>query len=296
MTAEKLTIAVAPACCGTSELAASLFLPEALPRALLVCVPGGGVSRGYFNLAGDFSFVRAMTAAGYAVLTFDPPGVGGSPAPDDGFALSVSNVSDALCCGLANFGREHPELAALPCLGVGHSAGAMNVAVMQDRHRPFAAVMLLCFGSGGLPSELTTEELDARADALESDEVVAALARKHFGGQAFPTVPDRAGTSDAALALRAVHDHVIATIALRSMMPGNVREELSRIDVPVLLAAGEKDITGPAHLLAKDYIACRDLCLFIVPQAGHHIFVTPAAQNFFARAARWLGRMTEDWR
>jgi len=85
--------AVAPA--GCTRITADIFVPQNLgPRPLLwVCIPGGGISRQYFDLdvagqEGAFSMARHLAAGGDLVVTVDPPGVGGSDAPDDGYTLT----------------------------------------------------------------------------------------------------------------------------------------------------------------------------------------------------------------
>jgi hypothetical protein len=74
--------AVAPA--GCMLIAADIFVPQDLaPRPLLwVCIPGGGISRQYFDLdvarqEGAFSMARHLAAGGDLIVTVDPPGVGG---------------------------------------------------------------------------------------------------------------------------------------------------------------------------------------------------------------------------
>ncbi len=95
-------------------------------------------------------------------------------------------------------------------------------------------------------------------------------------------------------ALRAVHDHVVSVIGAQAMTPGNVAAELATIDVPVFLAAGDRDMTGPPHLLPADYPACRDLTLFVVETSGHHVFVAPGAAQLYRRTAHWLAGLTKD--
>lgn len=81
--------AVAPA--GCTRIAADIFAPQDVgPRPLLwVCIPGGGMSRQYFDLdvagqGGAFSMARHLAAGGDLVVTVDPPGVGRSEGVIDG--------------------------------------------------------------------------------------------------------------------------------------------------------------------------------------------------------------------
>ena len=73
---------------GSRHIAADLFVPDQVQRSSPVwcCVPGGGISRAYFDLevpgaTDPYSMARFAAERGHFVLTIDPPGVGGSDLP-----------------------------------------------------------------------------------------------------------------------------------------------------------------------------------------------------------------------
>lgn len=81
---------------GATTLVGDVFTPA--PQQLreqplvAVCLPGGGMSRRYFDLAvagdpGTYSMARHLTARGMVVVTLDHLGVGESRAPDDPYTL-----------------------------------------------------------------------------------------------------------------------------------------------------------------------------------------------------------------
>jgi pimeloyl-ACP methyl ester carboxylesterase len=278
------------------HLAADLYVPN-LPTAdakLLVCLPGGSVNRHYYDL-GDgedrcFSFARALCAAGHFVVAIDPPGVGESGRIKDGYRLTVEAqlpLLNAAVAEIRSLAIDGFNLSALPVVGVGHSAGAMLTAALQARFRPYCAVALLCFGTGGLPQYLRPEYLAALNDPVEARANIADHARAMFP-QAYSWNPERPASGPAARALRAVLAPKIAPVALQAMTPGNIAPELAVIDVPVFTAVGERDMLGPPHLLPSAYVACTDFSQIIVEGAGHHIFVVPAAKALFGRIAAWL--------
>jgi pimeloyl-ACP methyl ester carboxylesterase len=92
---------VAPA--GATVEVGDLFLPDGIAEAgrpvdLVVCVPGGGMTRRYFDLPehlpGRWSMARHLAEAhGLAVLTLDHLGVGDSPPPDDPYTLTPRVVA-----------------------------------------------------------------------------------------------------------------------------------------------------------------------------------------------------------
>ncbi len=283
---------------ASCEMAIDLHLPETLADqpALLVCLPGGGVTRRYFDLdvsrEPDFSFARAMAAAGHVVCAMDPVGVGDSTRPADGFALTVEVQARLSHRALERVRRMvvgDVDLSALPCVGVGHSAGAMLTAARQAAFRDCSALILLCFGTGGLPQHLTPEHLAALSQPDRGRSRLVEFARATFGGQSYFDGPVREDSAPASQALRAVRSSTIALTAIQAMMPGNVAPELAMIDVPVFVAVGDRDMVGPPHLLGADYVASPDFTLHVVANAGHNVFVAPAARRLYDRIINWLG-------
>ncbi len=88
---------------ASPEIAVELFWPTSLRLArsakLLVCLPGGGMNRRYFDIGGDdpggFSFARHMAAKGYVVACVDHLGIGESTRPTDGFILTPDLLAAA---------------------------------------------------------------------------------------------------------------------------------------------------------------------------------------------------------
>ena len=82
---------------GVHTVVADVFVPaRERMRAdgqVLCCLPGGGMSRRYFDLEvdpalGNYSMARHLAQQGFVVVTLDHPGVGDSDRPDDGYALT----------------------------------------------------------------------------------------------------------------------------------------------------------------------------------------------------------------
>jgi pimeloyl-ACP methyl ester carboxylesterase len=275
-----------------------VHLPERLASqpAMLFCLPGGGVTRRYFDLDGgpgsDFSFARAMTSAGHVVVAVDPVGIGDSTRPVDGFALTAQAEAELVHRAFLHLREQVIEgvaLGSLRVVGTGHSAGAMLAVVQQATNPEFSALLLFCFGTAGLPELLDPAQRSALTEPDGGRSRLAEFARAKFAGQSYFETPTRDADTPAGRALRAVHDRVIAVLAIQAMTPGSVARELAAIEVPVFLAVGERDMTGPAHRLAADYVACRDFTLYVVPNSGHHVFVSSGAPRLYGRVLNWLG-------
>jgi alpha-beta hydrolase superfamily lysophospholipase len=276
----------------------------------LVCLPGGGMNRHYFDLsakdgaadANSFSFVHQMTARGFIVVTMDYLGVGDSDRPADGHALTpdllVQANAKVLAQVLESLRKDVPDLVTI---GVGHSMGAMMTILQQARDGTHVAIALLGFSTRGMPEYLSGE---ARALAAEGHEVVRArlveLARKTFV-EPYPVIRTGASTSmfagskadpRAASIIKPAADVMLPVPAFMSMLPGNVAPEAAQIKVPVYLGLGELDIAGPVEHIPDSFPASPEVGLHIWPATGHSHFLFPGRAEVFAQVADWAGSVT----
>jgi pimeloyl-ACP methyl ester carboxylesterase len=283
---------VAPA--GVRSLAVDVHVPDHVGDRPVVCccVPGGGMSRRYFDLqtpaaVGNFSMARHLVDRGFVVITIDSPGVGESDIPDDGYTLTPDVVADVNERAIDHVLHEWPDAVRI---GIGHSAGALLTVVQQARHRTYDALGLFGFGRGGHEQfALTQEERDQAGGIVE-------LTRQRFGdplpgGGSTTTSPFLLGGMDvpaeALDALGAVKSRLLGVVGLTSMIPGSVDTEMAAVDVPVLLALGEHDIAGAPHLIPACFTGCNDFTLFVLPGAGHNHNVAPDRELLWERFVVW---------
>jgi pimeloyl-ACP methyl ester carboxylesterase len=292
--------------------------PDHIP-AVLVCLPGGGMNRRFFDLmpggeaAGDisFSFARQMVERGFIVVLMDHLGVGESDRPEDGYALTsevlVAANQQALQRVLAGLRAgsllgDLPPLPQLVSIGVGHSMGAMLSLLQQSAHRPHAGLALLGFSTRGMPEYLIPE---ARSLGADTQAVRAALVRLAKATFTVPYPEVKPSPQSNALfagvaaeprgieAIKAARDRMLPVPAFMSMLPGNVAPEAAQIDVPVFLALGERDIAGPPHQIPAAFPNSRDLSLHILPESGHSHFLFPARAGLFNRLSGWARRVAD---
>ncbi|ROH86711.1 alpha/beta fold hydrolase [Stagnimonas aquatica] len=296
------------------SIAAEVFAPDQLtqPPVALVCLPGGGMSRRYYDLRssdGDesFSFARQMAGRGYLVVTLDHAGIGDSDKPADSYALTPERVmqanaeATALVLEQLRSGALLPQFGPLPALrsvGVGHSMGAMFTVLQQAAHAQHAGIVVLGFSTRGLPEYVSprVKELAAESVAAVRAEVVP-LARKMFVSD-YPEIKGSptsnsifAGASAdprGVEAIKAARAPLLPVPAFFSMIPGNIAPEAAQVSVPVFLGIGERDMVGAPQQVPAAFAGSQDLTLYIQPQAGHSHFLFASRRALYRRLDAWV--------
>ena len=274
---------------GCRRITADLFVPAeiSLPSVLWCCVPGGGANRSYFDLdvpsgAGEYSMARFAADRGVTVLTIDPPGVGESDLPDDGYCLTprrvadiielvVNDITDRLSQGTI---KGAPAISFSVRVGIGHSAGGLLIACQQACHQSYSALALLGFSDTGLPEVLTEEELSYADRPEEVLDALPKLVEARFG-QPYPELGGidfgtREVPDSVAEAASGVETRLLALVGMMALIPGSMKPELDKIDVPTLVAVGEHDIAGDIGVLPSQLPACSDLTLITLKNTGHN--------------------------
>jgi pimeloyl-ACP methyl ester carboxylesterase len=287
------------------EVAASLVLPDdSSPLALLVCLPGGFLSRRYYDLEVDgdrsFSFAQHMAGCGYATLAFDHLGVGDSSRPQDGWLLDVDTLARANQAALETaLTRWDAQVGArVPTIGVGHSMGSCLSVAQQARFAPHAALVLFSFTTAGLSPFLQGREAQFAGDPAAARANIVALARERFGS-AYPS--DEADSSTAAFsvgsappaaqrALEAAATGVLPIPGLLSMIPGGYTPWADEVRVPTFVAVGDHDLHG-ADEAAASLPNAPGVISYTLEDCWHCHNVANNRQQLWNRVARWLDGM-----
>lgn len=302
------------------QLAATVWLPEHPQQApaVLVCLPGGGMTRRYYDLrppddANDpaYSFAAQMCARGFVVAAIDTLGVGDSDRPEDGWQLTPAvltrvnvHAAEQIVSRLreGRLAEDVPALPGLASIGVGHSMGAMLTVWVQATAKAHAAVALLGFSTRGLP-EYLPEPFRKQLDALPDDPAVVEAKRIEWARatfrQAYPPARSGGRGDNTALfgssaaerrgveALKSATGPLLAIPALVSMLPGNVASEAASLDVPVFLGVGERDMVGPPEDVPAAFPFAPSVELVVLPETGHSHFLFPSRFVLFDQLANW---------
>lgn len=304
-------VSVAPA--GVRRVAGTVFTGDQAPRAIVCCLPGGGMSRRYFDLQaagfGDsYSMAAHLVTAGFAVVTLDHPGVGESDIPEDGYVLTPpvvaavnANAFEFVLGGLraGTLTNDLPPLGSVPSIGCGHSMGAMLTVQQQGRHGTYDAVALLGHAGHGLRSHLTDAELRYADDPEGLLLNIARLTEARFGrplsrGTTGPSAFLLGGQPVPGEALAAIVDagaNLLNCCGLTSMIPGASRPQFEAITVLMFVGVGDHDICGSPQQVAALAVNCPDLTLYVCPDSGHNHNVMPSRTLLWNRLARWIANL-----
>jgi pimeloyl-ACP methyl ester carboxylesterase len=303
---------------GVSQLAADLFVPEAgptPPNTVVVCVPGGGISRRYFDLSlpahlDSYSMARYLARRGTVVVTIDPPAVGDSDTPEDPYDLTPAVVASILASaagsilarlGLGSLSARLAPMSRVRAIGVGHSAGGLLTVLQQHRHRTYQAIAVLGFGGAGLPEFLSPHELSYAGDPARLRQDLAELTRERFG-TALPVL----GNVDSHLlvsstpppevlaALAGAGAPLLGLVGMSSIIPGSVCDSTSAIDVPVFIGVGEHDIAATPQAIATEFASSTDLTLFRLEGSGHNHNVSDQRHRLWDRLVAWSDSLDLD--
>lgn len=294
--------------------AATLYWPadlSALRSEALVCLPGGNMNRRYFDLQPDsgdksFSFALQFASRGYLVITIDPLGVGESDRPEDSYVLTPSlinqanaNVLDRLSHDLREgvISQQLPALPNLQTIGIGHSMGAMFTVLQQYGFKQHAAVGLLGFATDGLPMYLSKEAKELADDPAKIRPQLQRLASTMFGGQHYPDISQggggniyggRSALRDGVHALANARDRLLPVPAFMSILPDNVGPEARALDVPVLIAMGDRDLVKPRDNPSQEFPASNSVTQIVLDDTGHSPFIFNSRFDLYERLERWL--------
>jgi hypothetical protein len=253
----------------------------------LVAMPGAGYNRRYFDLpAPGYSEAEHHVRQGTIVVAVDHLGTGDSTIPPlDVTTLptvaaashaAVTEILDRLRAGTLGAGIPPADVAGV--VGAGQSMGGFVLAVMQANHRTFDGVAML-------GSSMSATTLPVRPDAppvvvpdgTPADEAAMLMLAGidwrwafHWDDEPHPLVEqDVSGGLPVRHTPPAWGSLTTPGCVNTLVVPGVVAGEVAAIDVPVLLAMGQRDVCGPTSAEFAAFTAATDIAVFVGPRMAH---------------------------
>jgi alpha-beta hydrolase superfamily lysophospholipase len=290
------------------QIAATVHLPERLDRPpVLVCLPGATYNRRYFDLPEPgYSEAEYHVARGTIVVAIDHLGVGEStvPAPEDAEIHPVAAANSAAVSQIVAKLRDGSltggaRVAPAAVIGAGQSMGGFIAVAMQANHRPFDAIAVL-----GASMVWTQMPAPRAGEAVRFSGYVNPL---EAGAKMFLETDWRfafhwedvpAHLVDVDLASKPPRNGAVAPWGSATvpnvaglMLPGYIAREAAVVDVPVLIAMGERDVCqDPLRELAA-FPSARDLALFVAPRMAHMHNFAGTRQLFWQRLHAFVAQV-----
>lgn len=297
------------------HVAGTVFLP-ACPApgrpVVIFASPGGGYSQHYFDMhfPGHEAYSEAEyhTARGIVFVAMDHLGVGESSLErlDELTVEIIARGNDA-------FVREVTrrlmtgEIAALEkpfLVGIGQSMGGGITMIMQGALKTFDAIAPLGISAIHtiLPQPTPEQFAVARSLFMFSRQTplgqlaIADTGAKlpdfiypfHWDDEPEEIVrADMAGGYPLRRTSPVYGSLTVPRCAVAMNSPGFYTPEVARITVPVLMAAGERDVCPDMRREATAFINSNDVSIFIVPRMAH--------MHNFANTRQILWRRVGDW-
>jgi pimeloyl-ACP methyl ester carboxylesterase len=280
---------------GELATAATIHLPDRIegPLTILFGYPGGGYSRGYYDIRRLQGYSQAEHHAnrGFAFVACDHLGIGDSSRVDifdltfERLAaanhLTATTIVDRLRTGSLIEGLA--PLAIEKAVGMGQSMGGCLLAVQQGLHRTFDAIAILGYScvSPSFPapdgSRVTfpapPRGADLRAFGLEALSAVAQrmdLIRYTFhAADEEPELLEADMPSSPGQAPAPWRSGLAPACAASMMGEGVVAAEAAAIDVPVMVGCGEIDVVTDPWAEPSAFRGSRDVAIFVVPGMRH---------------------------
>jgi alpha-beta hydrolase superfamily lysophospholipase len=259
--------------------------------------PGGGYGRRYFDLQldgygarGSYSQAEHHAARGLVFVACDHLGCGES---DGAPGATLERITAANAATVAEMrrrlaqGKAAPGLAPiceLLAIGIGQSMGGCFTIAAQGRHRCFDAVAILGYSAHhtvlpvppGVAAGTFSPEVVRYA--WHWDDVPEAVVDRDVSGYFAP--PD--GTP-----LAPWRSASVPAIAVDLVEPGYVTDDAAAIDVPVFVAAAERDVVPDLHAEPSAYRRARDVTLYRQPRAAHMHNFAGTRGLLWDRLAAW---------
>ncbi len=203
-----------------------------------------------------FEPVMTLLSDSFHTLALDTPGFGASFLPPSGF--SIRYLSDSLYAALHQLGVES-------CFMFGHHTGSAIAVQMAHDHPDFIQKMVLSGAPLLNESQINGLKASLKPFAIAED------------GSHLTQVWERIRKRDSALALETVHREVLLTqsareaaqSAFQAVFDQPFAEQLSALEIPILVMSGENDTLRAS--LEPAFSILKNGAMKLIPNEGPYI-------------------------
>ncbi|MCW1384803.1 lysophospholipase [Novosphingobium sp. KCTC 2891] len=277
-----------------------VFLPDKLSEnpTVITLLNGGTYDRRYFHFIvpgrEDYSLAEYLRARGHVVILPDHLGIGASDRAKDQMLVTREIAAAANHAAVSEVYRRlaegslAPGIPAMPdfCkVGGGHSMGAFQTITQQAAHQTYDLCLILGYTAFGVHLTIGGASVSAHPGPLDLTSPDYAKRDRTFLRSTFhwDDVPDDVIAVDDSLLVEV--PYVLSTQAITE---GIVREDAARIDVPVYINLGERDVSPDPHAEPGFYRASRDITLHILPRSGHCQNFAETRLEMYERIDCWV--------
>jgi len=284
------------------SIAVWLFVPDVkkLGRkpTIISLLNGGSYDKRYFHCVipgrEGYSTAEHLCALGNIVVLPDHLGISDSSRAVDQKKITREIAALANHAAMTEIyarlqkGTLHPLLPPISeflKVGGGHSMGGMQTITQQAHYQTFDRICVLGYTAIGVHLTFNGQVVSADPGPLnDADPDYWLLDRSgvhesfHWGD-----VPADVIAYDDTLLVE-----VPNVLSKQSITTGIVSADAGRIDVPVYICLGERDVSPQPHAEPSYYKSSRDVTLHILPKSGHCQSFASTRKIMFDRIDAWI--------
>ncbi|MDE2570865.1 MAG: alpha/beta fold hydrolase [Sphingomonadales bacterium] len=282
------------------HIGASVYLPDRLPSfpTVITLLNGGTYDRRYFDFdvpgRSDYSCARYLSSRGHIVVLPDHLGIGGSDRAVDQMKVTREVAAAANHAAVEGLYRrlrdgtvrdDFPPVPRFVKVGGGHSMGGFQTITQQAAHRTYDLCLILGYTAFGVHLTIGDRLISAHPGELDFTQPDYSLRDRAMLRSTFhwDDVPDDVLAVDDAMLVEV--PYVLST---QSITEGIVREDAAKIEVPIYINLGERDVSPDPHAEPGFYTASHDITLHILPRSGHCQNFASTRIEMYDRIDRWV--------
>lgn len=323
-----ITVDVTAACALDCPLtiAATAYLPppERLRanRPVVFALPGGGYSRGYYDMHFDghqgYSQAAHHVERGHILVAIDHLGVGDS-TPEIADTVRIEDIASANDAAVRQISQrlrdgtlaeDYPPVDVGARIGIGQSMGGGVTVIMAARHGTYDAVAVL--GYSGIHTVLPQRSAeDARyvdkfdysrddgPDSLSLSASAAAIPEFLYPFH-YEDVPadivaaDISGGYPIRETAPPFGSKSLPVCVVAMLSPGYISAEAAAVTVPVFIGLGERDTAPDPHREPSAYGASSDVTLVVCERMAHMHNFASTRTKLWDRLVAWFEAVSAD--